>query len=208
MKFFIRTLIFTIYFTLLNCTFSSAQNADINLLRSINLGRNEHLDPTFKVITNSMYPVSIGSSVLVIAIGSLKEDSAIVNKGLICAESFLLNAIITTGMKYGFKRDRPFITYPDLENVTTPTTPSFPSGHTSNAFATATSLSLCFPKWYIIAPSFVWASAVGYSRLHLGVHYPSDVLVGALVGSGSSLLCFKANQWIAGKMRAKKSIKL
>lgn len=187
---------------------SNAQNADINLLRNINLGRNEKWDPTVKVITSSMYPVGVGSSVLVITIGSLKEDSAIVHKGLIMAESFLLNAAITTAMKYGFKRDRPFITYPDLENVTTPTTPSFPSGHTSTAFATATSLSLCFPKWYVITPSFAWASAVGYSRLHLGVHYPSDVLVGALVGSGSAYLCYKSNQWIAGKIRKKSAKKL
>jgi len=195
-------------FILFSVFYAKSQNADINLLRKINLERNEKWDPTVKVITCSMYPVGVGSSVLVITIGSLKEDSAIVHKGLIMAESFLLNAAITTALKYGIKRERPFVTYPDLENVTTPTTPSFPSGHTSTAFSTATSLSLCFPKWYVIAPSFAWASAVGYSRLHLGVHYPSDVLVGALVGSGSAYLCYKSNQWIVGKIRKKSSKKL
>jgi membrane-associated phospholipid phosphatase len=74
-----------------------------------------------------------------------------------------------------------------------------PSAHTSSAFATATSLSLAFPKWYVVVPSFVWASSVGYSRMHLGVHYPSDVLVGALVGSGSAFLTQKANQWLNKK---------
>jgi membrane-associated phospholipid phosphatase len=56
------------------------------------------------------------------------------------------------------------------------------------AFATATSLSLVCPKWYVILPSFTYASLMGYSRMYLGVHYPSDVLIGALIGSGSAYL--------------------
>jgi len=55
---------------------------------------------------------------------------------------------------------------------------SFPSGHTTAAFETATSLSLNFPKWYVIIPAYTWAGAVGYSRLYLGVHYPSDIAAG------------------------------
>jgi membrane-associated phospholipid phosphatase len=73
---------------------------------------------------------------------------------------------------------------------------SFPSGHTSNAFVTATSLSLNFKKWYVILPTYAWATAVGYSRMHMGVHYPSDVFAGAIVGAGSALITYKANQWI------------
>ena len=74
-----------------------------------------------------------------------------------------------------------------------------PSGHTSSVFATATSLSMAYPKWYVVVPSFVWAGSVGYSRMHLGVHYPSDVIIGALVGSGSAILTRKANQWLNSK---------
>jgi membrane-associated phospholipid phosphatase len=102
-------------------------------------------------------------------------------------------------MKQGFKRERPFKTYPELDKQSDGGSYSFPSGHTSSAFANATALSIAFPKWYVIAPSFVWASAVGYSRMDLGVHYPSDVLAGAIVGSGSAYLTYKINKWMNKK---------
>lgn len=106
---------------------------------------------------------------------------------------------ITIILKYSVNRDRPFVTYPDITKKADAVAPSFPSGHTSSAFATATSVSLAYPKWYVIAPSFAWAGTVGYSRMHLGVHYPSDVLAGALIGSGCAFLTYKVNQKLLKK---------
>jgi membrane-associated phospholipid phosphatase len=179
--------------------FAHGQNTDSNLLRDINLNRNKSLDPTFKFISDSDVPISIGVPVVVYAIGMINKDADIKKKGIFIGESFIVSGFITIAMKYGIKRDRPFYTYPELDKQSVGGGYSFPSGHTSTAFATATSLSIAFPKWYVIAPSFVWASSVGYSRMHLGVHYPSDVLVGALVGSGSAYLTCKLNKWINKK---------
>jgi undecaprenyl-diphosphatase len=102
-------------------------------------------------------------------------------------------------MKYSINRTRPFITYPDIMKKSGAASPSFPSGHTSGAFATATSVSLAYPKWYVIVPMFSWAGAVGYSRMDLGVHYPSDVLAGALVGAGSAWLTYYVNKKLINK---------
>lgn len=61
---------------------------------------------------------------------------------------------------------------------------SFPSGHAAVSFALATSASLSFPEWYVIAPSALWATAVAVSRPWLGVHYPTDIAIGAALGAG------------------------
>lgn len=191
-----------LFFISLNLNIS-AQNPDIDILKSINLNRNKKLDNTFIFISNSIVPVSVGVPLGVIGVGFLKQDSTIKNKGVYIGASLLIAAGITTGLKYSVKRERPFVTYPVIDKVMNAGSPSFPSGHTSDAFATATSLSLAFPKWYIIAPSFVWAGSVGYSRMDLGVHYPSDVLAGAAIGAGTSYLCFKANKWLHERHRKK-----
>ena len=181
----------------------NAQNTDINILRNINVNRNTSLDPAFKGITNSALPISVATPLVIYSVGLIKKDSTIKNQALFIGETFLVSAFITTALKYSIKRERPFNTYPDIEKVTAAPGYSFPSGHTSTAFATATSLSMEYPKWYIIAPSFAWASAVGYSRMHLGVHYPSDVVAGAIVGSGSAYISYKLNKWINKKISEK-----
>ena len=184
-------------------SFINAQNIDITILSDINVNRNTSLDPTFKAITNSALPISVATPLIIYSVGLIKKDSTIKNQALFIGETFLVSAFITTALKYSIKRERPFNTYPDIEKVTAAPGYSFPSGHTSTAFATATSLSMEYPKWYIIAPSFAWASAVGYSRMHLGVHYPSDVVAGAIVGSGSAYISYKLNKWI-NKKRSEK----
>jgi membrane-associated phospholipid phosphatase len=186
---------------------SNAQNSDIDLLKKINLNRNTDLEPTMIGLTNSVVPISIGTPIVIYAIGLIEKDSTAKKKAIFIGETFAASAFVSLALKSITKRDRPYVTYPEIDNVTEESSYSFPSAHTSAAFATATSLSMAYPKWYVIAPSFLWAGAVGYSRMYLGVHYPTDVLAGAIVGSGSAFLCYKLNKWI-NKKRAPHQKKL
>jgi membrane-associated phospholipid phosphatase len=70
--------------------------------------------------------------------------------------------------------------------VTIPHSHSFPSGHTATAAAGATMLSVLYPR---AAPLFiVVAAAIAYSRLYVGVHFPLDVVGGAVIGVATALL--------------------
>jgi len=183
------------------CHASFAQNMDINLLSDININRNTKFDKPFLSITHSATPISIAAPVVAFSLGLLSKNMDLRKKGFFLGEVLVVSTVFTIGMKYGVKRERPYTTYPQIQKLTSGGGPSFPSGHTSIAFATATSMTLAFPKWYVAAPAFLWAGAVGYSRMHLGVHYPSDVLMGALVGSGAAILSFYMNRWMNTRLQ-------
>ena len=178
-------------------TSSFSQNLDITLLKSINHSYTETGGKIQSTFSNSVTPLMIGIPAGILAYSLFKKDSILRQKFYTIASSELFAGVISTSLKFVFKRERPFSTYPnDIFKHSNAGSYSFPSGHTSAAFSLATALSLEFPKWYVIAPSMLWAGTVGYSRMYLGVHYPSDVLVGAIIGAGTSYLCYKANKWI------------
>jgi membrane-associated phospholipid phosphatase len=178
---------------------SLAQNEDIRLLRQINVHRDKSLDGLMITITNCDYPVSIAVPAAELAQGLIKHDKKAMKAFWQTTEGLGLNFVVSYGLKYTVQRPRPFVTYPDIQPYERYTDYSFPSGHASFAFCTATAASICYPKWYIVAPMYLWAGAVSYSRLDLGVHYPSDVLAGAIIGAGSAWASRKVNQWLQRK---------
>ena len=187
-----NTLIFIFF-----CSNLRAQNIDYTILKDINHSYTTNGGKIQSAFSNSVTPLMIGVPVGLLAYSLFKKDSIMRQKFYTIASSELFTGVIATSLKFAFHRTRSFNTYPnDIIKHSNAGSYSFPSGHTSAAFSLATSISLEFPKWYVIAPSMLWAGTVGYSRMYLGVHYPSDVLVGALIGAGTSYLCYKANKWL------------
>ena len=85
-------------------------------------------------------------------------------------------------LKNSFKRNRPAQVVPGVIAVVVPADQfSFPSGHTSAAFCFATVAGMLLAG--SCNPIFLWAAAIGLSRIVLAVHFPCDVLAGAIIGS-------------------------
>jgi membrane-associated phospholipid phosphatase len=88
---------------------------------------------------------------------------------------------LTVLLKYATERARPPLADPAIESlVSLPASTSFPSGHAATAFAAATAVGMLHPR--VRAPLLVMAGMVALSRVYLGVHFWSDVLVGSLLG--------------------------
>jgi len=195
-----RLLILILIFS---CASLHSQNIDIRILRSINSPAALPSDNFFRFVSNSDAFVVAGVPVVMAVTGLINKDKGLFRNACVTAVASALNEGITDALKYSINRDRPFVTYPDITKKSKAGSPSFPSGHTSSAFATATSVILSYPKWYIIVPSYLYAGTVAYSRMDLGVHYPSDVLAGALIGSGCAYLTWKVNQKLLIKKKHK-----
>lgn len=202
--YFVRSCAVVVVF-LFSSIAAQSQGFDANLEKSINKNSSNFKDNFFKADASSVSVINIAAPLSVFTAGLIKKDKHLQKDALYMLGGYIVSTVITQGAKRLIKRDRPFVTYSDITKKADGGGYSMPSGHTAAAFCTATSLSLLFPKWYVIAPSYLWAASVGYARMYQGVHYPSDVLVGAIVGAGSAWLAYKTQQWMDKKQASKKT---
>jgi membrane-associated phospholipid phosphatase len=119
--------------------------------------------------------------------GTLSNNKEMRQNALYVASSSAISFATILIIKRIFKRPRPFRGNFRIFPVYIAGDYSFPSGHAASSVSTATALSMAYPKWYVIAPAALWAGSVSYSRMYLGLHYPSDVATGALIGAGTSV---------------------
>ena len=123
----------------------------------------------------------------------------------------LATIALTTAIKYLVNRDRP-CNVPDLFANTIPgygcntePDPSFPSGHASRAFALAGVVAVRF-RWKLGGAAMAYATLVGLSRVYMGLHYPSDILGGALLGIALAVLVGIASRRLVPYQRIRKWI--
>ena len=175
---------------------AQSQNMDIDLLRKFN-SRNPTGQTYWLQTSNSAYWMAPTLTAGNLAYGLLYKDKKAMRSGFESALSVGICLAVSGGVKTLVNRPRPTQTYPDqIQSYSNSEGKSFPSGHTTLAFATATTLSLQYKKWYVTVPAYAWAASVGYSRMRLGRHYPTDVACGAIVGIGSGYL----SHWLTKKI--------
>lgn len=138
------------------------------------------LDGFFAVVSKLGYEGVIAMDVgLVAALLALKHWRA----ATFAATAFLGSSLLNMGAKQFFQRDRPTL----WESISPEDSFAFPSGHAMGSMTlVVTSILLAWPsrwRWPVLVPACVFAVLVGYSRIYLGVHFPSDILAGWMVGT-------------------------
>ncbi len=171
---------------------------EVDMVRNIN--PNPPTSNFWKNISGSAGPISVGIPAGMFLVSIINHDKKLQKQSIEVMGSLAIATVTTQLLKRIVNRPRPYESntgiYPDVYE----SGKSFPSGHTTTAFSTAASLTLVTKKWYVAVPAFAWATSVGYSRMYLGEHYPSDVLMGAAIGTASAF----ASQWIMKKNALKK----
>jgi membrane-associated phospholipid phosphatase len=186
-----------------------SQNLDLDILKAVNKNETGFKNAYLGFNASAVNTIGIAVPVVIAAAGFISHNKLLKQDALYISGSILVSSLLTLSTKHIVNRKRPFYKYDfivkrDNEDYWL----SFPSGHTSAAFCTATSISLRYPKWYVIVPAVIYAASVGWARVYQGVHYPTDVLTGSLVGAASAWLGYKAQKWVTGKKQRKKKLTL
>lgn len=167
--------------------FASILKKDALLLEKINASlRSSFMDCFMPKLT---YLGTFYAALIILILILVSPIKYKIQFALALAITMALTAAITQGIKRTVNRDRP---YNVLLNLTVSKIGidkySFPSGHTSNAFALAVITFCFFP--YVGTFALLLAILVGLSRMYLGVHYPTDVAIGFIIGTLSSLAIY------------------
>jgi len=168
------------------------EDLDVRIFRSINGLQDTSSNGFIEYLDHSSLPTFGALPVGFLVVGTATGDRAVFETGLLLAAAQLTTLGLTVTLKEMTGRQRPFESLADVhvKHRWSAAGSSFPSGHTSQAFAIATVFSLKFPKGSVIVPALLWASAIGYGRIFLGVHYPSDVVGGMAVGIAGGFIAW------------------
>jgi undecaprenyl-diphosphatase len=142
-------------------------------------------------------------TIIVVGVAAYLAVSGLRHAAAMVLGSVALGVLLSNSLKAAFSRPRPGFIPPDLLVFTA----SFPSGHatlsavvylTLGALLCRTQSSLAV-KTYILCFAMFLTGIVGLSRIYLGVHWPTDVVAGWLVGGTWALLCWLAMIWLQGR---------
>lgn len=169
-------------------------NIDVKIFRSFNNIDSKFVYYMTDITNKAITPVVIAAPVG-LYIGSKIDNNAYgENSAVLLALSELTTAGVTQGLKYLVKRPRPFRTLNSVYISDTSAIEgsySFPSGHSSASFSIATSLTLSYPdEPVLIAGLYTYAVITSLGRIYSGVHYPTDVFAGMVIGAGSAALIY------------------
>lgn len=154
-----------------------------------------------RAVSSTIVPVSVGVSAGLFAAGHINKDKYDATSGVVLLSAEVLTLGTTMLLKEVIHRPRPWRAHPTcISPGSVDDEYSFPSGHSSSAATLATYLSLRYPSWYVVAPAVLYAGYTWYARMNLGVHYPSDVITGALIGTAIGYAAYRLTETVQSKI--------
>lgn len=168
--------------------FETLANLDLATLQLLNGNRATDLDFLLLTLTITAYGLGALVPLCLYLAGHFRRMVSLKLKAYQYVFAMGLNVLFIGLLKYTVDRPRPFVTHDTIEQLAEASSPSFPSGHTAYAFTAAVVLVLMFRNPALRGLILTWALLVAYSRLALGVHYPSDVLGSMFLGSAAAFL--------------------
>lgn len=179
------------------------KEADENILRSVYSVDTGAFTFYMKSVNRSSY------AIFAIVPASMWTRAAVGDERTLFGDAYRTSlasgaAFLTTlALKHTIQRERPYQSVEGIDRRSDRTDVvgkydpfSFPSGHATISFALATSLSLSNPVWYVSVPAYLVATSIGISRIWHGMHYPSDVLAGAALGTAVSLVIWALDEYV------------
>jgi len=168
-------------------------NFDVRMFRFINGNRSKFKDEFFPIVHETFGPTVLGMVPLMYGYGKLSKTQYDQNTAYLLAGAEITNFAITSTIKMVTARLRPYLALRNVyyRLIRGESTFSFPSGHASYTFCIATMFALRYSKYpYVYLPLGAWAFVVSYARSYFGLHYPVDIMAGAMVGIFSSSLVY------------------
>lgn len=175
---------------------------DLQIAEWINQHRIKELDNVFIFLTDTAGTIAYAIPIVLIFYALFKKNTLLRMKGLQILSGLLLSTIIVTTIKNIIRRKRPYEVDKLIQKLSYGGGYSFPSGHTADAFAVAISITLVLTsRRWILIPLYLWAVAIAYSRMLLGVHYLTDILASICI----SFLCAILMQFLFKRSHKVKS---
>lgn len=168
----------------------------------LNPCHNSVLDIIFRITT------FLGDGIFIVALAVLFFILRRKRLSIFILSSYGFSGLIVQLLKHFFPADRPKLYFENhlvhyeyfLNDITLHTINSFPSGHTTSAFALAAALSFTSKNKSASLVYLIIAMLVGYSRIYLGQHFPEDVIAGSAIGVFSAVVCY----WVIDLFYARK----
>lgn len=192
--------IFIVFCLFFSSFLVQGQSAESTFVLNRRLASTPAQDSFWQGMSSLSYPLAVGTPLLQLGLGYGLKKEDLIRNGWQSIGGVAMSALAGYALKETIRRERPFQTNPLIQPYQAETGYSFPSGTTTMAFTWATQLTMSHPKWYVALPTFAVATTIGFSRIPLGAHYPTDVLAGAALGTGTAFL----SQWLTHKIRSTK----